>query len=204
MLTVVAAIILTIIVIGIIMYLYYSLEGALFAGPIIPEMNNSNPKEELVNFFALNWGRLAPIFIRKDCNDEYVPQDIMYEFKNKFGHYFENKAQKNDPMLNHFMQGTFERNFKMEVKEICTTLTKLGDFINSTKYPSIDLKTLGKEIERLHTEHFPQAVFISVILDRMLQICNKYPEYNVNQIANTHDLLTMSVIFHLSMPTKYW
>ncbi len=51
----------------------------------------------------------------------------------------------------------------------------------------------------VHTEHYPQAVFIAVILDRMLQICNTFPEYNIDQITNTHDLLTISVIFYLTV-----
>ncbi len=159
-----------------------------------------NPKDELVQYFASNWPRLAPILIKDNCDDEYVPTELMNEFKMKFGSYFENKNEQSDPMMKHYLNGTYERNFKMEIKEICKTLTALGNFINSAKYPAIQLKEVAVELERLHTEHFPQAVFISVIIDRMLQICNTYPEYNVDQIANTNDLLTISIIFYLTKP----
>jgi hypothetical protein len=159
-----------------------------------------NPKEELVQYFASNWPRLAPIFIKDNCDDEYVPLELMNEFKMKFGHFFENKSEQIDPMMKHYLNGTYERNFKMEIKEICKTLTALGNFINNSKYPARQLKEVAIELERLHTEHFPQAVFISVIIDRMLQICNTYPEYNTDQISNTHDLLTISIIFYLTKP----
>jgi hypothetical protein len=159
-----------------------------------------NPKDELVQYFASNWARLAPILIKDNCDDEYVPSELMNEFKMKFGHFFEDKSEQTDPMMKHYLNGTYERNFKMEIKEICKTLTALGNFINSVKYPARQLKEIAIELERLHTEHFPQAVFISIIIDRMLQICNKYPEYNTDQIANTNDLLTISIIFYLTKP----
>lgn len=159
-----------------------------------------SPKDELVQYFALNWPRLAPIFIKDNCDDEYVPSELMEEFKMKFGHFFESKSEQFDPLLKKYMNGTYERNFKMEIKEICKTLTALGNFLTTGKYPARQLKEVAVEIERLHTEHFPQAVFISVILDRMLQICNTYPEYSTDQIANTNDLLTISIIFYLTKP----
>jgi len=165
-----------------------------------------NPKEELIQYFATNWARIASVVFNKSCDDENMPQDFLDEFKNKFGHYFKNKHAEYDPVLSHYLNGTYERTFKMEFKEMCTTLKKLGDYINNypTDKKDIDLKTLGKQLEILHTEHFPQAVFISVILERMLEVCKEYPDYNINQIANTHDQLTMSVIFYLYMPSQYW
>ncbi len=159
-----------------------------------------NPKDELVQYFASNWSRLAPILIKDNCDDEYVPPELMNEFKMKFGKYFESEVEKYDPMMKTYVNGTYERNFKMEIKEICKTLTALGNFINSVRYPARQLKEVAVEIERLHTEHFPQAVFISVILDRMLKICNTYPEYTIDQIVNTNDPLTISIIFYLSKP----
>ena len=163
----------------------------------IEKLEPKNPKEELVNYFAVNWSRLAPILIKKDCEDDYVPQEIITEFSNKFGHYFKHQNEKIDPMLSHYSNGTFERTFKMEIKEICKTLNSLSDFINS-KNNSLELNQLVKEIERLHTEHFPQAVFIAVILDRMLETFNKFPNYNISQISNTNDLLTISIISYLT------
>ncbi len=159
-----------------------------------------NPKDELVQYFASNWSRLAPILIKDNCDDESVPPELMNEFKMKFGKYFESEVEKYDPMMKTYVNGTYERNFKMEIKEICKTLTALGNFINSVRYPARQLKEVAVEIERLHTEHFPQAVFISVILDRMLKICNTYPEYTIDQIVNTNDPLTISIIFYLSKP----
>ena len=159
-----------------------------------------NPKDELINYFGVNWSRLAPILIKNDCYDEYVPQEILDEFNNKFGHYFRNKNEEIDPVLTHFSNGTYERNFKKEIQEICKTLNSLSDFLK--KNSLLELNQLGKEIERLHTEHFPQAVFIAVILDRMLEICKKYPNYNINQIADTKDLLTMSIILSLTSKTN--
>lgn len=163
----------------------------------IEQLEPKNPKEELVNYFALNWSRLAPILIKKDCEDDYVPQEIITEFSNKFGHYFKHQNEKIDPMLSHYSNGTFERTFKMEIKEICKTLNSLSDFINS-KNNFLELNQLVKEIERLHTDHFPQAVFIAVILDRMLETFKKFPNYNISQISNTNDLLTISIISYLT------
>ena len=163
----------------------------------IKQLEPKNPKEELVNYFAVNWSRLAPILIKKDCEDDYVPQEIITEFSNKFGHYFKHQNEKIDPMLSHYSNGTFERTFKMEIKEICKTLNSLSDFINS-KNNSLELNQLVKEIERLHTDHFPQAVFIAVILDRMLETFKKFPNYNISQISNTNDLLTISIISYLT------
>lgn len=163
----------------------------------IKQLESKNPKEELVNYFAVNWSRLAPILIKKDCEDDYVPQEIITEFSNKFGHYFKHQNEKIDPMLSHYSNGTFERTFKMEIKEICKTLNSLSNFINS-KNNFLELNQLVKEIERLHTEHFPQAVFIAIILDRMLETFNKFPNYNISQISNTNDLLTISIISYLT------
>ena len=167
------------------------------------ELQPKNPKEELINYFAINWSRLAPILIKKDCEDDYVPQEIITEFNNKFSHYFKHQNEKIDPMLSHYSNGTFERTFKMEIKEICKTLNSLSDFINinsnsNSKNSSLELNQLIKEIERLHTEHFPQAVFIAVILDRILETCKKFPNYTISQISNTNDLLTMSIILYLT------
>jgi len=165
----------------------------------IQQLEPKNPKEELINYFAVNWSRLAPILIKKDCEDDYVPQEIITEFSDKFSHYFKHQNEKIDPMLSHYSNGTFERTFKMEIKEICKTLNSLSDFINTnSKNSSLALNQLVKEIERLHTEHFPQAVFIAVILDRMLETCNKFPNYNISQISNTNDLLTISIILYLT------
>jgi hypothetical protein len=184
-------------VIGIVIYIIVNKEGLQFA-PIFTSPPQS-PKEELVEYFARNWTRLAPIFIKDNCDDENIPPEILQEFKDRFGHYFKNKSEDSDPVLKHYMQNTYERNFKMEIKEVCKTMLALKKFINDTHYPSLQLKDLAKEIDRLHSEHYPQAVFISVILDRLLQICNTFPEYNIDQIVNTHDLLTISVIFYLTV-----
>jgi hypothetical protein len=196
-------IILTLAIIAILMYMKVRTEHGYFL--TTPTYAPTNPKEELIQYFATNWARLAKQIFKKDC-EENIPQEILDEFKEKFGHYFKNKNAEYDPMLNHYTNGTYERTFKMEIREICTTLKKLGDYINN--YPTykkdIDLKSLGQVIKNLHTEHFPQAVFISVILERMLLVCNQYPDYNLNQIVNTHDPLTMSIIFYLYMPSKYW
>ena len=94
------------------------------------ELQPKNPKEELINYFAVNWYRLAPILIKKDCEDDYVPQEIITEFNYKFSHYFKHQNEKIDPMLSHYSNGTFERTFKMEIKEICKTLNSLSNFIN--------------------------------------------------------------------------
>jgi hypothetical protein len=198
-------IIITAIVMMILMYMQIRTEN-MYLPSTVPTYIPSNPKEELIQYFATNWAKIASVIFKKDCDDENIPQDFLDEFKNKFGHYFKNKYAESDPLLSHYINGTYERTFKMEFKEMCTTLKKLGDYIN--KYPvnkkDIDLKTLAKKLEILHTEHFPQAVFISVILERMIEVCNEYPNYNINQIANTHDQLTMSIIFYLFMPSQYW
>ena len=184
-------------IIGIFIYLMVRKEGLQFAS--IFTSPPQSPKEELVEYFARNWTRLAPIFIKDNCDDENVPPELLQEFKNRFGQYFKNKAEDTDPMLKHYMSNTYERNFKMEIKEVCKTMLALKKFINDTHYPALQLKDLAKEIDRLHSEHYPHAVFISVILDRMLQICNTFPEYSIDQIVNTHDLLTTSVIFYLTV-----
>ncbi len=195
----------TVIVIGVLMYMRVRTEH-MELPTSIPTSIPTNPKEELIQYFATNWVKIASVIFKKNCDDENIPQDFLNEFKNKFGHYFKNKHADLDPVLNHYVNGTYERTFKMEFKEICTTLKKLGDFINSypTDKKDIDLKTLGKQLEVLHTEHFPQAVFISVILERMIEVCKEYPDYNINQISNTHDQLTMSIIFYLYMPPQSW
>jgi hypothetical protein len=162
----------------------------------------TNPKEELVQYFAMNWTQLAPVFLNNCEGDPYIPSELMNDFKERFGHYFKNKTEDIDPMLKHYSNGTYERNFKMEIKEICKTLTAMGEFINTPRYPARQLKELAIEIERLHNEHFPQAVFIAVILDHMLKVCNTYPEYTIDQVVNTHDLLTTSIIFYLSKPNN--
>jgi hypothetical protein len=200
---IIVVIILTIIVIGVLTYISLRTETGYFS--VVPISKPKSPKEQLVDYFAMNWSRLATVLIRKNCEDDNIPQELIDEFKYQFGHLFMN-SEVQDPMLKHYTNGTYERNFKMEINEMCKILNSLGDFINQypTQLKQVNLKTLGQEIERLHTEHFPQAVFISVILDRMLEICKKYPEYNINQIANTNDLLTTSVIFYLYMPPKYW
>jgi hypothetical protein len=191
-------------VVSILLYLAVRKEQIVFT-PIstsYPQTQTNTPKDELIQYFAQNFPRLAPIFIKDNCDDEYVPPELMNEFKIKFGNYFKNKSEDKDPILKHYIHNTYERNFKMEINEICKTLNSLGKFINSPKYPALQLKDLAKEIDRLHSEHFPQAVFISVILDRMMQICNTYPEYSTDQIVNTHDLLTISIIFYLTKPTN--
>jgi hypothetical protein len=196
--TICLIIIIVLFIIGIIYHLSTSKESLLYANIIAKPP--TNPKEELVQYFAMNWTQLAPVFLNNCESDPYIPPEIMNDFKGRFGHYFKNKAEDIDPILKHYSNGTYERNFQMEVKEICKTLNAMGDFINGPRYPAIQLKDLAVEIERLHNEHFPQAVFIAVILDRMLSICNKYPEYTIDQVVNTHDLLTISVIFYLSKP----
>ena len=196
--TICLIIIIVLFIIGIIYHLSTSKESLLYASIIAKPP--TNPKEELVQYFAMNWTQLAPVFLNNCDSDPYIPPEIMNNFKERFGHYFKNTAEDIDPMLKHYSNGTYERNFQMEVREICKTLNAMGDFINGPRYPAIQLKDLAVEIERLHNEHFPQAVFISVILDRMLSICNKYPEYSIDQVVNTHDLLTISVIFYLSKP----
>jgi len=160
------------------------------------------PKEELVQYFAHNWPRLAPVMFKSNCEDDCVSDEIMTEFKNKFGDYFKNKDEDNDPTIKHYANLTYERTFKMEFKEICKTLNKLKDFINNhpVKDRDLRLKDIAVEIEILHADHFPQAVFISVILDRMLIICNKFPEYTIKQITYTGDLLTTSIIYYLYLP----
>jgi hypothetical protein len=198
--TICLIIIIVLFIIGIIYHLSTSKESLLYASIIAKPP--TNPKEELVQYFAMNWTQLAPVFLNNCDSDPYIPPEIMNDFKERFGHYFKNTAEDIDPMLKHYSNGTYERNFQMEVREICKTLNAMGDFINSPRYPARQLKDLAVEIERLHNEHFPQAVFIAVILDRMLSICNKYPEYTIDQVVNTHDLLTISVIFYLSKPNN--
>jgi hypothetical protein len=166
-------------------------------------MNKTNkPKEDLVQYFAHNWPRLAPTLFRSNCDDDCVSDEVMVEFKQRFGDYFKDKDEENDPVIKHYANLTYERTFKMEFKEICKTLKKLGDFMNNypVKERDLRLKDIAVQIELLHADHFPQAVFISVILDRMLIICNKYPEYTINQITNTGDLLTTSIIYYLYLP----
>ena len=166
-------------------------------------MSTTNkPKEDLVQYFAHNWPRLAPIMFRSNCEDDCVTEEVMVEFKKKFGEYFKNSDEENDPVIKHYANLTYERTFKMEFKEICKTLKKLGEFINNypVKDRSLRLKDMAIEIEKLHADHFPQAVFISVILDRMLIICNKFPEYTINQVTYTGDLLTTSIIYYLYLP----
>ncbi len=193
-------IIISIFIVGLIVYLMVRKEPIVF----MPMFTNKpqTPKDELVEFFARNFPRLAPVLIKENCENENVPEELINEFKSRFGSYFKNKNEDIDPMLKHYSNNSYERNFKFEIKEICKTFKSLSEFINSVHYPAMQLKDLAKEIERLHTEHFPQAVFISVILDRMLEVCNKYPEYNTDQIVNTHDLLTTSVVFYLTKPTN--
>lgn len=204
-LNILSILLLTVIVIVLFLYFSTKMNYDIFTNKNIQnqtqiqQLEPKNPKEELINYFAINWSRLAPILIKKDCEDDYVPQEIITEFSNKFSHYFKHQNEKIDPMLSHYSNGTFERTFKMEIKEICKTLNSLSDFINTnSKNSSLALNQLGKEIERLHTEHFPQAVFIAVILDRMLETCNKFPNYNISQISNTNDLLTISIILYLT------
>jgi len=199
-------ILVTVLVIG--LFLYFAFHINITEYTILSKQKQvmGSPKEDLIQYFVTNWAKLAPYIIRKDCDNENIPPEILVDFKNKFGHYFKNKHEANDPMLEHYSNNTYERTFKMEFTEMCKTLKALGDFITTSpiRHQAISLKELGKEIERLHTEHFPQAVFISVILERILEVCNKYPEYNVDQIVNTHDLLTTTIIFYLVMPSKYW
>jgi hypothetical protein len=162
----------------------------------------NKPKEDLIEYFAHNWPKLAPVMFKSNCDDDCVSDEVMTEFKNRFGDYFKDKDEENDPVIKHYANLTYERTFKMEFKEICKTLNKLRDFINN--YPVKDrdlrLKDIAIEIEKLHADHFPQAVFISVILDRMLIICNKFPEYTINQVTYTGDLLTTSIIYYLYLP----
>ncbi len=205
MLRIVFTFIILLIVVGLVAYLIITEKPSPTSSPSsasIYGVNSvaSNPKEELVQYFAMNWTNLAPVFLNNCDGEPSIPPEIMNDFKGRFGHYFKNKAEDMDPMLKHYSNGTYERNFQMEVKEICKTLNAMGEFINTPRYPARQLKELAVEIERLHNEHFPQAVFISVILDRMLSICNTYPEYTIDQIVNTHDLLTISIIFYLSKP----
>jgi len=204
-LNILSILLLTVIVIVLFLYFSTKMNYDIFTNKNIQnqtqiqQLEPKNPKEELINYFAINWSRLAPILIKKDCEDDYVPQEIITEFSNKFSHYFKHQNEKIDPMLSHYSNGTFERTFKMEIKEICKTLNSLSDFINiNSKNSSLALNQLGKEIERLHTEHFPQAVFIAVILDRMLETCKKFHNFNISQISNTNDLLTISIILYLT------
>ena len=204
-LNILSILLLTVIVIVLFLYFSTKMNYDIFTNKNIQnqtqiqQLEPKNPKEELINYFAINWSRLAPILIKKDCEDDYVPQEIITEFSNKFSHYFKHQNEKIDPMLSHYSNGTFERTFKMEIKEICKTLNSLSDFINTnSKNSSLALNQLGKEIERLHTEHFPQAVFIAVILDRMLETCKKFHNFNISQISNTNDLLTISIILYLT------
>lgn len=193
-------IIITVLIVGLVVYLMVRKEPIVF----MPMFTNKpqTPKDELVEYFSRNFPRLAPILIKENCESEDIPDELMNEFKERFGFYFKNKSEDIDPMLKHYANNSYERNFKFEIKEICKTFKSLGEYINSEHYPAMKLKDLSKEIERLHSEHFPQAVFISVILDRMLEVCNKYPEYNTDQIVNTHDLLTTSIIFYLTKPNN--
>jgi len=193
-------IIISILIVSIILYLAVRKEPIVFM-PMFTDKPQT-PKDELVEYFARNFPRLAPVLIKENCESEEVPEELMNEFKARFGSYFKNKNEDIDPMLKHYTNNSYERNFKFEIKEICKTFKSLGEYINSERYPAMKLQDLAKEIERLHSEHFPQAVFISVILDRMLEVCNKYPDYNTDQIVNTHDLLTTSVVFYLSKPTN--
>jgi hypothetical protein len=209
MLSILSIILLTGIVI--ILFLYFSsiIELSNFPNPNPNILNlkqnkegikeSINPKDELINYLVVNWDKLSPILIKNDCYDEYIPQEIIDDFNDKFGHYFRNKNEQIDPVLTHFSNGTYERNFKKEIHEICKIFNSLGEYIQKNNKNNLELNQLGKEIERLHTEHFPQAVFIAVILDRMLKICKKYPNYNINQIPDTKDLLTIKIISSLKI-----
>ena len=174
--------------------------GGLGSG--LSQSKTNKPKEDLVQYFAHNWPTLAPVMFKSNCDDDCVSDEVMVEFKKRFGDYFKDKDEENDPVIKHYANLTYERTFKMEFKEICKTLNKLRDFINN--YPVKDrdlrLKDIATEIQNLHADHFPQAVFISVILDRMLMICNKFPDYTINQVTYTGDLLTTSIIYYLYIP----
>jgi len=159
-----------------------------------PSSENVNPKQELLEYFSENWARLSPYLITEDCERDCVPSFIISDFKARFGHYFTHRMEHQDVMLNKYANGTFERTLKMEFREICQTFIKLGEFIKKYQTKSVELRTLSKELERLHHEHFPQAVFISVIIERMINTFNKYPDYDINQISYVQDPLTISII----------
>ena len=152
-----------------------------------------NPKKELIDYFAHNWDNLKVYFINnnnKDCNDIKIPYELEEDFYNKFGDYFGVKSS--DSMMETFAFRNYQITFEMEFREICQSLTMLKKYLRDN--PDINLNILGKYLELLHNEHFPQAVFISVILDEMVRTCQKYPDLTLYQIAQTNSLLTMKII----------
>lgn len=173
------------------LFLLTKTESLNFQVPYVAPTQKPNPKQELIDYLAFNWDRLYPHFMKDNCDDNVCPE-IMNEFTQKFGHYMTSQDEKKDPILEHYAKGTYYRGFQMEFREICQTLKKLQKYIKNNQ--STQLKEMKKELELLHTEHFPQAVFISVILDQMAKTCSKFPYYSLTQIVNTNDLLTISVV----------
>jgi hypothetical protein len=155
-----------------------------------PKIKKLNPKQELADYFAYNWDDLKVHFFSKDCNNIKIPIKLEEDFYNRFGQYFAFK--NNDPVIEAFAFRNYQMTFKMEFREICQTLTTLKKYLLNNQ--DINLNSLGKYLELLHNEHFPQAVFIAVILDEMVRTCQKYPELTLHQIGQTNSLLTMKVI----------
>uniref|UniRef100_A0A6C0E7U6 Uncharacterized protein n=1 Tax=viral metagenome TaxID=1070528 RepID=A0A6C0E7U6_9ZZZZ len=185
----------TVIIILCFLYLYHPDTSVVFnkTYEINKQLEVRNPKKELIDYFARNWDNLKVYFINnnnKDCNDIKIPYELEEDFYNKFGDYFGVKSS--DSMMETFAFRNYQITFKMEFREICQSLTTLKKYLRDN--PDINLNILGKYLELLHNEHFPQAVFISVILDEMVRTCQKYPDLTLYQIAQTNSLLTMKII----------
>ena len=108
-------IVISILIVSLIVYLAIRKEPIVF----MPMFTNKpqTPKEELVEYFARNFPRLAPVLIKENCESEEVPEELMNEFKARFGSYFKNKNEDIDPMLKHYTNNSYERNFKFEIKD---------------------------------------------------------------------------------------
>lgn len=154
-----------------------------------------NPKKELVEYFAYNWDNLKPYLLASDCQNLKMPENIQNEFKDKFGVYFLEKMPMSDPMVEKFREKHYQREFEMEFREICQTFTKLKTYLQGqADLQSLKLKNLGHHLEWLHNQHFPQAVFISVILDEMVRTCQENPDLSVLEVSKTDSLLTMKAL----------
>jgi hypothetical protein len=156
-----------------------------------------NPKKELIDYFAYNWDDLKIYLINNDCDNINIPIKLEETFYDTFGNYFSlNTSENTDTMMTTFAFRNYQMTFEMEFREICQILTMLKKYI--LNHPDVHLNTLGKYLELLHHEHFPQAVFISVILDEMLRTCQTYPDLRLHQISQTNNLLTMKIIDSLT------
>ena len=80
--SIIIVIILTVVVIGILTYMSLRTETGYFS--VVPISKPKSPKEQLVDYFAMNWSRIAKILIRKNCEDDNIPQEFIDEFIENF------------------------------------------------------------------------------------------------------------------------